>query len=70
MHLSSHTMPKSLVHACTKHLVELVANEKVTDVVVAVPPYYSQFEHNAITDAIDISGLRTLATTMTELQWR
>ena len=47
--------------AYIKHLAELVANEKVTDVVVAVPPYYSQFERDAIADAIEISGLRTLA---------
>jgi len=47
--------------AYIKHLAELVANEKVTDVVVTVPPYYSQFERDAIADAIEISGLRTLA---------
>ena len=34
---------------------------KVTHVVVAVPPYYPQFEHDAIADAIEITGLRTLA---------
>jgi hypothetical protein len=37
-----------------KHLAELVANEKVTDVVVAIPPYYSQFERDAIADPIDL----------------
>jgi hypoxia up-regulated 1 len=47
--------------AYIKHLAEQVANEKVTDVVVAVPPYYSQFERDAVVDAIEISGLRTLA---------
>ena len=47
--------------AYIKHLAEVVANEKVTDVVAAVPLYYSQFERDAITDAIEISGLRTLA---------
>ena len=46
--------------AYIKHLAEQVANEKVTDVVVAVP-HYSQFERDAVVDAIDISGLRTLA---------
>ncbi|KDR78342.1 hypothetical protein GALMADRAFT_64912 [Galerina marginata CBS 339.88] len=47
--------------AYIKHLAELVANEKVTDVIVTVPSYYSQFERDAIADAIEISGLRTLA---------
>lgn len=47
--------------AYIKHLAEQVANEKVMDVVVAVPPYYSQFERDAVVDAIEISGLRTLA---------
>ncbi|PPQ80345.1 hypothetical protein CVT25_003628 [Psilocybe cyanescens] len=47
--------------AYIKHLAELVANEKVTDVIVTVPPYFSQFERDAIADAIEISGLRTLA---------
>ena len=47
--------------AYIKHLAEQVANEKVTDVVVAVPPYFSQFERDAVADAIEISGLRTLA---------
>ncbi|KAF8154153.1 Hsp70 protein-domain-containing protein [Crassisporium funariophilum] len=44
-----------------KHLAEQVANEKVTDVIVTVPAYFSQFERDAIADAIEISGLRTLA---------
>ena len=47
--------------AYIKHLAEQVANEKVTDVVVAVPSYFSQFERDAVVDAIEISGLRTLA---------
>jgi hypoxia up-regulated 1 len=46
--------------AYIKHLAKLVANEKVTD----VPPYYSQFERDAIADAIadaiEIACLRTL----------
>ncbi|KAK7039209.1 lumenal Hsp70 protein [Paramarasmius palmivorus] len=44
-----------------KALAESVAEEKVTDVVVTVPPYYTQFERDAVVDAIEISGLRTLA---------
>lgn len=47
--------------AYIKHLAELVANEKVTDVIVTVPAYYTQFERDAVADAIEISGLRTLA---------
>jgi hypoxia up-regulated 1 len=47
--------------AYIKHLAELVADEKVVDVVVTVPSYYSQFERDATADAIETSGLRTLA---------
>lgn len=47
--------------AYVKQLAEAVAGEKVTDVVVTVPPFYSQFERDAVVDAIEISGLRTLA---------
>jgi hypoxia up-regulated 1 len=44
-----------------KDLAESFAQEKVRDVIVTVPPYYSQFERDAIVDAIEISGLKTLA---------
>ncbi|KAF5376021.1 hypothetical protein D9615_007709 [Tricholomella constricta] len=44
-----------------KQLAEEVAEEKVRDVVVTVPPFYSQYERDAVVDAIEISGLRTLA---------
>ncbi|KAL1731465.1 Hsp70 protein-domain-containing protein [Schizophyllum commune] len=47
--------------AYVKHLAEGVAGEPVTDVIVTVPPYYTQFERDAVVDAIEISGLRTLA---------
>ncbi|CAA7262192.1 unnamed protein product [Cyclocybe aegerita] len=47
--------------AYIKHLAELTANEKVTDTIVTVPAYFTQFERDAIADAIEISGLRTLA---------
>ncbi|XP_006455585.1 hypothetical protein AGABI2DRAFT_210009 [Agaricus bisporus var. bisporus H97] len=47
--------------AYVKDLAESFAQEKVRDVVVAVPPYYTQFERDAIVDAIEISGLKTLA---------
>ena len=44
-----------------KELAESVAGEKVTDVVVTVPPFYAQAERDAVVDAIEIAGLRTLA---------
>ncbi|KAI0659567.1 actin-like ATPase domain-containing protein [Cubamyces menziesii] len=44
-----------------RELAESVAGEKVYDVIVTVPPYYTQFERDAVVDAIEISGLRTLA---------
>lgn len=44
-----------------KQLAETFASEKVTDVIVTVPPYFSQFERDAVVDAIEIAGLRTLA---------
>ncbi|KAG6820326.1 hypothetical protein H0H93_002175 [Arthromyces matolae] len=46
--------------AYVKQLAESVAEEKVRDVVITVPPYYSQMERDAVVDAIEISGLRTL----------
>ncbi|GJJ09364.1 hypothetical protein Clacol_003586 [Clathrus columnatus] len=46
--------------AYVKELAESTANEKVVDVVVAIPPYYSQFERQAVLDAIEISGLKSL----------
>ena len=44
-----------------KELAESFASEKVTDVVVTVPPFYTQAERDAVVDAIEIAGLRTLA---------
>ncbi|EEB93865.1 hypothetical protein MPER_07427, partial [Moniliophthora perniciosa FA553] len=44
-----------------KSLAESVAEEKVTDVVITIPSYYTQFERDAVVDAIEIAGLRTLA---------
>jgi hypoxia up-regulated 1 len=35
--------------------------EKVRDVIVTVPPFYTQFERDAVVDAIEIAGLKTLA---------
>jgi hypoxia up-regulated 1 len=47
--------------AYIKQLAENVAGEKVVDAVVTVPPYFSQFERDAIVDSIEIAGLKTLA---------
>ena len=44
-----------------RQLAESLGGEKVRDVVVTVPPYYSQYERDAVVDAIEIAGLRTLA---------
>lgn len=45
-----------------KHLAESYAEgEKVRDVIVTVPAYYTQFERDAMVDAIEIAGLKTLA---------
>ncbi|KAF9642532.1 hypothetical protein BDM02DRAFT_3273434 [Thelephora ganbajun] len=44
-----------------KQLVESVAGEKVKDVIVTVPPFYTQAERDAVVDATEIAGLRTLA---------
>jgi hypoxia up-regulated 1 len=44
-----------------KELAESVAEEKVTDIIVTVPPFYTQAERDAVVDAIEIAGLRTLA---------
>lgn len=47
--------------AYVKGLAEDLAGETVHDVILTVPPYYSQFERDAIADAVEIAGLRTLA---------
>jgi hypoxia up-regulated 1 len=44
-----------------KDLAEGAGGEKVHDVVIAVPPFFTQAERDAVADAIEIAGLRTLA---------
>ncbi|KAH7882234.1 Hsp70 protein-domain-containing protein [Phlebopus sp. FC_14] len=44
-----------------KQLAEGQAGEPVKDVIVTVPPFYTQFERDALVDAIEIAGMRTLA---------
>lgn len=46
--------------AYIRDLAESTAGEKVYDVIVTVPPYYTQYERDAVVDAIEMSGLRTL----------
>ncbi|KAI9461976.1 heat shock protein 70 family [Lactarius psammicola] len=47
--------------AYVRSLAEDAAGERVQDVVVTVPPFYSQFERDAIADAVELAGLRLLA---------
>lgn len=46
--------------AYVKSLAEDAAGERVNEVVVTVPPYYTQFERYAVADAVEIAGLRLL----------
>ena len=46
--------------AYVKQLAESVAGEPVHDVILTVPPHYTQFERDAVVDATEIAGLRTL----------
>ncbi|CAG8741863.1 16987_t:CDS:2, partial [Racocetra fulgida] len=48
-----------LSHA--RELAEATAQETIKDVVITVPPYYNQFERQAILDAADIAGLHVLS---------
>lgn len=43
-----------------KQLAESLAGEKVHDVIITVPPFYTQLERDAVADAVEISGLRLL----------
>ena len=44
-----------------RDLAESTANEKVSEVVITIPPFYTEHERNAVVDAAEIAGLRTLA---------
>jgi hypoxia up-regulated 1 len=44
-----------------KKLAEDLAGESVNEVILTVPPYFSQFERDSVADAIEIAGLKTLA---------
>ena len=43
-----------------RELAESAAGERVTDVVVTVPPYYTQHQRAAVNAAIEIAGMRSL----------
>ena len=47
--------------AYIRDLAESTAQEKVTDVILTVPPYYTVQERDAVVDAIEIAGMKTLA---------
>lgn len=44
-----------------RELAESTAQEKVTEVILTIPPYYTQQERDAVVDAVEIAGMRTLA---------
>lgn len=46
--------------AYVKSLAESLAGEPVHDVILTVPPHYTQFERDAVVDAVEIAGMRTL----------
>ena len=43
-----------------RDLAESTASERVNDVIVTVPPYYTQFDRDTIVNVIEISGLHTV----------
>lgn len=44
-----------------RELAESAAQEKVTDVILTIPPFYTQHERDAVVDAVEIAGMKTLA---------
>lgn len=46
--------------AYVKQLAESLAGEPVHDVILTVPSHYTQFERDAVVDAVEIAGMRTL----------
>ncbi|CCM00707.1 uncharacterized protein FIBRA_02747 [Fibroporia radiculosa] len=47
--------------AYVKQLAEEFSGEPVYDVIVTVPPYYTQFERDSVVDAVELAGMRTLS---------
>lgn len=46
--------------AYVKQVAESLAGEPIHDVVLTVPHHYTQFERDAVVDAVEIAGMRTL----------
>ncbi|KAI9143715.1 Hsp70 protein-domain-containing protein [Paraphysoderma sedebokerense] len=44
-----------------KEQAEAVAGEKVKDAVITIPPFFNQFERQALLDAAELAGLRVLS---------
>jgi hypoxia up-regulated 1 len=51
--------------ACVRSVAEDVAKERVSDVALTVPPYFSNAEWEALLDAIEIGELLPLAFVLT-----
>ncbi|KAF9287722.1 hypothetical protein BGZ88_008480 [Linnemannia elongata] len=47
--------------ALAKQQAEDTAGESVKDVVITIPPYFNQFERQAVLDAADLAGLHVLS---------
>lgn len=47
--------------AHAKEQAEATAQETVRDVVITVPPYFNQFERQAVLDAAELAGLKVLS---------
>ena len=43
-----------------RELAEAAAGERITDVVLTVPPFYTQHERSAVISAIEIAGMRAV----------
>ncbi|KAG8984460.1 lumenal Hsp70 protein [Tulasnella sp. JGI-2019a] len=44
-----------------KQLAERESNERMSEAVVTVPPYYTQFERQAVMDALQVAGMKPIA---------
>lgn len=47
--------------AYVRDLAETSIGEKVSDIILTVPPFYTQHERDAVIDAVEIAGMKTLA---------
>ena len=44
----------------SREIAESFAEQKISDIVVTVPPYYNQAERRAVAAAVELSGLNLL----------